>query len=107
RSRGALVMDIAAAASVDEAEGQLRAIDGGTYNGFHLFASDGRSAVRAIGTTDEVRVDRLGAGCHILTERGFGAAVVSRDARVREIFGAMSEKPLDVTMMERALAQHN
>jgi uncharacterized protein with NRDE domain len=107
RSRGALVLDIAAADSVADAERRLRAIPPGTYNGFHLLASDGRDAVRAIGTAEEVSVERVGTGCHILTKRGFGAALVSRDARVHELFGSMSKMPLDVLAIERSLAVHD
>lgn len=106
RSRGLLVMELAAARTIDEAEAKLRALRAENYNGFHLLAASGTDAVRAIDTGAELSVERLGPGLHILTERSFGASIVTRDQRVANLFRPLAHRPLDLDAMEEILGTH-
>jgi uncharacterized protein with NRDE domain len=103
RSRGQLVLDIARCRTLDEAAGALEHLPATAYNGFHLFASDGRAAVQAIDDARTLTLSRLGAGFWLLTESGFGARPLSRDAHARSVIAG---EP-NLAMLRERLAQHS
>jgi len=107
KSRGQLVLDIARLASLDEAERALSAIGPHDYNGFHLLATDGAAGVRAIATEERLKVDRVGPGMHVITERSFGAPHAGRDGTVERAFEPLRDVPIDVERMKRTLAIHH
>jgi uncharacterized protein with NRDE domain len=84
RSRGQLVVDAASCDDIESAESFLKGLRAEDYNGFHLLASDGKSGVIAVDDAVHLRVERIGPGFHVVSERSFGASPVSRDPVVRE-----------------------
>jgi uncharacterized protein with NRDE domain len=106
KSRGQLVIDLARLSNLDAAERALGAIQPHDYNGFHLLVTDGLSGVRAIATEEAVRVDRVGPGMHVLTERSFGASPPERDGAVERAFEPLRNAPLDLQRLQRTLAIH-
>ncbi len=107
RSRGQLVIDVARLQTLDAAEALLRGIAVRAYNEFHLLVTDGRAAVRLIATDDAMRIDRLGKGMHVLTERSFGAAPPDREAPVREAFESLQDQARDLGRLQQTLATHD
>lgn len=107
RSRGALVEDVVLQGTVPHARVYLDALDPRDYNGFHLFASDGQTAVRAVCDGERIDVVTLEAGFHLVTERSFGAAPVSRDAFARRVLEPAGNAPLDAHALSRLLAAHD
>ncbi len=106
RSRGLLVADVAQTPSIDAAESLLRALDPAAYNGFHLLATDGLTGVVAIADGESMRMTRLSPGLHVVTERGFGAEPVEREARVRALMTPLSARPLDLEAIQEVLRTH-
>lgn len=105
RSRGLLVLELARSESLDAAHRQLSALEPSRYNGFHALVATRAGAVRAVCDGREIRVDRLGAGMHVVTERSFGAMVPSRDEEVRQAFAAVTH-PGEPCELGRLLATH-
>lgn len=106
RSRGLLVTDLARISSVEEASRRLQSLDPRDYNGFHLLICDGSSGVRAVADGDQLAIERLGPGFHLLTERSFGAAEVHRDDVVATALGGINPETLDEEAIGQALALH-
>lgn len=107
RSRGLLVEEVAAQGTFEQAEVLLQSLNPVDYNGFHLFASDGRHAVRAVADGEHLQIERLGPGLHLLTERSFGAMPRTRESFVRALLEPLSEAPLDLSGMSRLMSTHD
>lgn len=106
-SRGLLVEEVACQGTLEQALVLLQSLRAADYNGFHLFVSDGRKALRAVADGVTLRIDKLGPGLHLLTERSFGAMPRNREAFVRERLSPLSEAPLDLERLGRLMASHN
>lgn len=107
RSRGLLVEEVALQGTLEQAEVLLESLRAADYNGFHLFASDGRGALRAVTDGVTLRIEKLGPGLHLLTERSFGAMPRNREAFVRERLSPLSEGPLNLEALGALMASHN
>ncbi len=106
RSRGLIVTALAQLAPIAEVESRLGTLDPLDFNGFHLFATDGAQGLIAVSDGETMRVERLGPGRHVVTERGFGAEPPPREAHVRELMAPLSSRPLDLDAIASALRTH-
>ncbi len=95
-SRGALVVDVARAGSVEAAEARLRAVRPGEYNPFNLLFGDASTLCVAYARDDaEVEIEAVSAGIHVLpngrlNEAGF-PAVPRLQQRLAGLDGAWDE----------------
>jgi uncharacterized protein with NRDE domain len=102
RSRGQLVVDLARYRTLNDAVVALEGLEADDYNGFHLLASDGGDAVRAIDDGLTLTVSRLGRGFALLTESSFGARDATRDANARSVLAGTP----DLETLRHLLGQH-
>jgi uncharacterized protein with NRDE domain len=91
RSRGLLVRDALEAASARALHGQLAAVPGDRYNGFHLVYADLEQAFVSIGTGENLLQHELAADAvHVVTERSYGAGAGERERTVRAAFEGLA-----------------
>lgn len=102
RSRGQLVVDVAACKDLDAVDTFLSGLRAEDYNGFHLFAADGQRGVLAVDDAVRLRVEQVGPGFHVVSERSFGAAPVSRDTVVKSYLAGTP----GIEEMQKILAHH-
>lgn len=103
RSRGLLVEDVAGCGTVDRAEALLSRLAASDYNGFHLIATDGRSGVLVVSDGVRQTTTPLMRGFHLVSERSFGAAETTRDARAAQL---LAEAVPDPVRIAAVLASH-
>jgi uncharacterized protein with NRDE domain len=104
-SRGELVTRVVQAASMEEAERRVQAIDPERYNGFHLMVTDGARLVQLVSDGLRAELSLRGGGLFVMSERSFDAAPSSRDARVRD--WASQVDPRDPEALAAMLATHD
>lgn len=106
RSRGLLVRDVAVTGSVSAAAEFVDRLQPRDFNGFHLVVTDGRRGLLAVNSGESIRVEPIGTGLLVVSERSFGAAPQSRDAHAEERFAALIDQPLDLDAIEAVLRTH-
>jgi uncharacterized protein with NRDE domain len=89
RSRGLLCLEILQCRCLDEAAARLHAIDGEAYNCFNMLVADAQQAFVATNPGARVRVDRLDAGVHLLTNLALNDPTCPRIAKSSELFRAV------------------
>jgi uncharacterized protein with NRDE domain len=106
RSRGELVLEALAAASVEGAVEGLRLLDPHAYNPFHLMVADPGGAALLWHDGSSIRVRTLNPGIHVLTERSLGAATSQREHRVRSWVDEHWRAPPDDLAVRELLSRH-
>ncbi len=85
RSRGRLVLDLAASADLDAAADRARSIDAFAYNPFIMLVADPHAGLVVSGGEDGLRVDELRHGRHAITNRDLDSSATPTASRARAI----------------------
>ncbi len=89
RSRGELVLDALRCETAREASDLIKDRSAADYNGFHLLLADLNEAYVVWSDLEEMHLERLEPGYHVLTERSFGAAENARADFIRRKVDAL------------------
>lgn len=106
RSRGAVVTEALGLGSVASARAWAHALVAEQENGFHLIAVDGTDALLVVATGRDIRIESLGTGIHILTERAFGAALSGRQESLDRRFHHLRPADLEHRALAELLRSH-
>jgi uncharacterized protein with NRDE domain len=91
RSRGLLLMEVLASASVAAAEHALAAVDPEAYNAFNLLVADRTHAVVAQNRAGGTRLTTLDAGVHVLSNLDVNDPTCPKIARSHGLFAAAGD----------------
>jgi uncharacterized protein with NRDE domain len=107
KSRGALVFAALANANRDDAVRKISDLNAGDYNGFHLLIADTGGATVLWSDGQQLSVDPLESGVHVLTERSYGAGDSARLEFLQTRLLALAEtKKLERSELDNILRRH-
>lgn len=104
-SRGGLVVKALGYRKASHAAEAICALDGSSYNGFHLVIADGESAFIVWGDGKKVHRSQLGPGIFVVTEAGFEGQT-EREKLVSSFMRGLPKEPPSIGALEKLTQTH-